>query len=255
MRVLVTGGSGHLGRDLVRMAAQEGHDVRVLSRRPGPDDASIEWVQADLATGAGLTEAVSGMDAVVHAASAVQDTQVVDVDGTRRLCTVAREAGVGHQVCVSIVGIDDIPFPYYRLKRAAEAEVESGGVPFSILRAAQFHYFVDLLLSQASRVPLVLPVPRGFSVQSIATEDVAAELVEILEGAPRGRTSEIFGPEALTLRDAARQWTKVRGLARPVVEVPVPGATAAGFRKGYNTNPGRPGGRETWRAWLERRYR
>jgi uncharacterized protein YbjT (DUF2867 family) len=194
---------------------------------------------------------VDAVQAVVHTASDPRRAGSVDVEGSRRLAEAARRAGVDHFVFVSIVGIDRIPFPYYRAKLQAEAAVQDSGVPHSILRAAQFHYFVDLLLRQAARVPLLLPVPAGFKVQSIGTADVADTLMEVVGSSPAGRLPGLFGPEAMTLARAARLWVRARRLRKAVVGVPVPGRTGAAFRRGFNTAPDRPGGGETWEEWLE----
>src|SRR5207244_2439574 len=146
MTILVTGAAGHLGRDFVRIAAAAGHTIQALSRQPAPAGGSLRWVTGDLSTGDGLAAAVDGMDAVVHAAGEPRNALAVDVDGTRRLSDAAHQAGVSHFVFVSILGVDRIPAAYYRHKLAAERIVADSGVPFSILRASQFHYFVDMLL-------------------------------------------------------------------------------------------------------------
>ena len=111
MNILVTGGSGAVGREVVKQLLERGHKTRVLSRKPGDGDG---WVQGDLATGAGLEKAVHGIDAIVHAGSATTEWRhhhTTDVVGTRRLLAMAREAGVRHTVYISIVGIDGIPYP------------------------------------------------------------------------------------------------------------------------------------------------
>lgn len=252
MRMLVTGGSGHLGREFVGKAVGAGHHVRISSRRPRPPSAEVEWVQTDLSSDEGIGEAVDGVQVVVHLASDPARAVTVDVEGSRRLADVARQAGVEHVVFASIVGIDRIPFRYYRAKLAAEAAIQESGVPYSILRAAQFHYFVDLLLRQAARVPMLLPVPAGFQVQSIGAGDVAERLLEVATSSPAGRLPGLFGPEAMPLARAARLWLQARGLRKRVVEAPIPGSTAAAFRRGFNTAPHRPAGRETWEEWLAR---
>jgi uncharacterized protein YbjT (DUF2867 family) len=109
MNILVTGGTGHLGRDFVRAAMVAGHGVRIASRRPRPADApdELEWATLDLSTGEGLRESLAGMDAVIHAASDPKDTIAVDVEGTRRLAETARDAGVGHLQSVATEDVAD----------------------------------------------------------------------------------------------------------------------------------------------------
>src|SRR5262245_5581061 len=154
MRVLVTGGTGRLGRALIPLLSTTGHSVTILSRvqRAGPG-LHVSCAVGDLITGAGLREAVVEIDCIVHLASDSRNARAVDVEGTRRLVDHARAAGVKHLVYVSIVGVDRIPFAYYQCKLEAERIVVDSGVPYSILRATQFHSFVAFLLSEAARFP------------------------------------------------------------------------------------------------------
>src|SRR5450759_3038214 len=143
MNVLVTGGTGALGRHVVTLLLSSGHRARILSRNPRGD---MDAVRGDLATGAGLVKAVAGMDAIIHAASAAtQPTKLrtTDVLGTRRLLAMAREEGVRHVVYISIVGMEGIAYPYYKAKLATEAVVQENIVPWSILRATQFHTLME----------------------------------------------------------------------------------------------------------------
>lgn len=254
MKILVTGGTGHLGRDVIRYGLAAGHEMRVLSRGKRKPDApgDVEWTTGDLATGEGLRDAVAGANAIIHAASDPKNTVASDVEGTKRLLAAAREERVQHFVFVSIVGIDRIPFGYYRQKLATEQIVRDSGVPFSILRASQLHYFVDLLLSTANRVPFVLLLPAGFHVQSVATEDVAQRLIHALADGPRGLLPDFAGPEPMTLAAAANAWKAARGNRKPTLFVPVPGGTAAAFRNGWNTAPEGERGSIRWSEWLER---
>jgi uncharacterized protein YbjT (DUF2867 family) len=254
MRILITGGTGHLGRDVVSEAVDAGHTVRIMSRRRAPERATTEWAQADLSTGKGIAPALEGVDAVVHAARDPRNSAVADVDGARLLARSARQVGVAHFVFVSIIGIDRIPLPYYRDKLLAERTIRDTGLPYSILRAAQFHYFVDQLLHWMARAPLVLPVPSGFQVQSIGTRDVAAALCRIVGARPEGLLPDLAGPEVMTVVQAAKAWLQAQSVRRFVVPVPMVGAVSAGFRRGHNTVPDRPAGEERWRDWLERRY-
>jgi uncharacterized protein YbjT (DUF2867 family) len=166
--VLVTGAGGQLGRVVVPRLAQAGHNVRPMSRSPRPG-----WVLADLETGAGLDEAVRGVTTIVHLASAPRRSQQTDVEGTRRLLAAARTAGVRHVLYISINGVDRVPLAYYRAKLATETVVEQGGVPWTVLRAAQFPSLVDTMVGVSARLGPVILDPRWVA-QPVAVEDVRA---------------------------------------------------------------------------------
>ena len=251
MHVLVTGGTGALGTVVVWQLLARGDVVRVMSRRPAPAGTPVSWATADIATGAGVAEAVSGVDAVIHAASDPEGAANLEVSGTRRLAEEARGAGVSHFIYVSIVGIDRIPYAYYRRKLAAEQAVAGSHVPYSVLRATQFHSFIDFLLRRAARYPAILPLPAGFHVQSVAIDDVAARLCDIVADRPGALLPDFAGPEPMTVVNAARAWKSARGVRKPIVPIWIPGRVARAFRQGYNTNPAAPNGTVTWRSWLE----
>ena len=253
MKILLTGGTGALGREVVRAAEGAGHTVRVASRRPRPDDvpAAREWAQMDVEANAGVTGALAGVDAVIHAASDPRRHEIVDVDGTRRLSAAARAAGTPHLVYVSIVGIDRIPFAYYRSKLAAEQTIAGSGVPYSILRATQFHSFVEMMIASAARAPLILPLPTSFRFQSVAAAEVAERLVRAVEEGPGGRLADFGGPEVLTMGEMARAWKAARDIRKPIVPLPLPGLVAAAFRAGWNTlQAGGEHGTIRWEDWL-----
>jgi uncharacterized protein YbjT (DUF2867 family) len=255
MRVLVTGGAGSLGRALVPALTREGHTARVMSRRVAPASAAaeVEWASADLVNGEGLCAAVEGVDVVIHAATDVLRAEAVDVGGTRRLVEAARASGVAHLIYISIVGIDEIPFGYYRRKLAAEKIVESSGVPFSVLRATQFHSLIDFFLTQVARVPLLMPLPTAFKFQSVDEGEVAERLSACVNAGPRGRLPDFGGPRVLTLGEMARTWKGARGVTKHVVNLTLPGAVAACFRAGKNTAPEGERGVVSWEEWLARR--
>lgn len=252
MKILLTGGMGGLGGEMVRAAENAGHTVRIASRRVRPDDAPAarEWARMDVETGAGVREALEGVDAVVHAASDPKRHATADVQGTRRLAEAARAAGTAHLVYVSIVGIDHIPLAYYRSKLAAERIVAASGVPHSILRATQFHSLVDTMLSGFARTPLILPLPKTFRFQSVATSEAAERLVRAAEAGPGGRLPDFGGPEVLTLGEMAEAWKAARGIRKPTVHLPLPGGLAAAFREGRNTLRDGERGTLRWADWL-----
>jgi uncharacterized protein YbjT (DUF2867 family) len=251
MRILITGGTGALGQALSRGAARAGHVVRIGSRNPRPDGSDHEWAQMDLVTGAGVPDALQGVDAVIHAASDPQRSNAVDVGGTRLIVEAARAAGAAHVVYVSIVGIDRIPLPYFRDKLAAE-EIVAAGLPaaHSIVRATQFHSFVDMQLRRAARFPLVMPLPTRFLVQSASAADAADYVLRCAADGPGGRRPDFGGPEVLTLGEAAAMWKAARGVRRAILPLPVPGKLGAAFRGGASTVPDGAHGSARWSDWL-----
>ncbi|WP_415381326.1 SDR family oxidoreductase [Halosimplex sp. TS25] len=260
-RTLLTGATGTLGRELQPRLVEADETVRAASRSP-PDEAAaaserpdaIEWVELDLADGTGLDDALGGVDVVVHAATAPQgDAEAVDVRGTERLLDAAESVGVDHVVYPSIVGIDDVPYSYYQRKLAAEAAVQASDVPATILRATQFHQFVDELLGLVARLP-VWPLPTTFRVQPIDAREVAAELVDCATGDPQGRAQPVGGPGVRTLGELATSYREARGLRRPILRLPFPGAVASALRNGAATCPDRAVGAMTWEEWLAERY-
>ncbi len=256
-RVLITGGTGGLGSELAPRFAAGGYTVRILSRRPRSPkaDPAFEWVQGDLATGAGLAEAVAGSDLIVHCATN-SPLGKGDADGTRNVCQAAKEAGGVGVFYISIVGIDKIPMPYYKAKLACEGELEGSGVPWTILRAVQFHSLIDRFLQALTRVPgILLMPPSGSKFQSIDTGEVAERMVDCAKQGQTGRLPDLAGPEFLTLGEMTTTWLEVRGMRRVRVPLPLFGKIVDGLRKGYNCVPDNPQGSITWRAWLERKYR
>lgn len=254
LRVLVTGGTGTLGRVFSEIATGAGHQIRIMSRSDRPDEHPLdqEWARADLATGDGLEEAVDGTDLILHAASdSMGGHEQVDIEGTRRLLEAAGGAQVRHLVYPSIVGIDRMPYAYYDAKVRVEELIAESSVPHTTVRITQFHSFVDRILSFVARLP-IMPLPTRALVQSIAVEEAAAHLLSRLRFGPEGRVPDVAGPEVLDLGEMARTWCRIRGKRRWVVRLPIPGELARGFREGRATVPERAVGREGWSDWLRR---
>ncbi|HEY8633755.1 MAG TPA: NAD(P)H-binding protein [Candidatus Dormibacteraeota bacterium] len=254
MKVLVTGGTGTLGREVVKQLRAKGHTARVMSRKPGSGD---DWVQGDLVTGVGLDRALIGMDAVVHAASAATQPlklHATDVVGTRRVLAMAREAGVRHAVYISIVGIDGLAYPYYKYKVAAEAIVREGIVPWSILRATQFHTLIDTFLSAFSKLPALALVPFTWQFQPVDAGEVATRLVEVVTGEPRGMLPDFGGPEVRTFKSLAETWLKARGSGKRLVNLPLPFKFSRQFSEGRVLAPDHRDGATTFEQYIERRY-
>ena len=255
MQVLVTGGTGRLGRLVVTELVTRGHSVRVLSRRAARDPVSrpdVVTVPGDLVSGEGLAAAVEGVETVVDAVNAGRRAGEVMVGGTRRLVEAAGRAGVGHVVGIGIVGAESIAplVPYYRVKVAQERVLADGPVPWSWLAATQFHDFIAQMVAALARPPvLVAPAVR---YQPVDRSEVAAALVDAAEAGPAGRLPDLAGPRTAPLVELARGWLAAHHRDRRTVTVPIPGRVGRRLREGSLCNPDRAVGRSTFEEWVTR---
>ena len=236
----MTGGTGTLGRVVVARLRDNGTAHRVLSRRTGPG-----LVSGDLGTGRGLDDAVRGASTILHLASRPRG----DTALTRTLVDTALRHGRPHLVYVSIVGVDRVPLGYYREKLAVEGLVAGSGLPWTTLRATQFHNLLDALFAAVSRVG-ALPVLAGAVFQPVDVHDVATQLVELAAAEPTGRMLQLGGPEVRPMDELARAWLRARGRRRRVLPLPLPGGLARAVRAGGLTAPDAPRGTGTFEQYL-----
>lgn len=240
--VLVTGATGTVGRRLVERLRADHVDLRALSRRGGPG-----LVAGDLATGAGIESALTGVDTVVHLATTNRD----DSGLARTLVRVALTTGLPHVVLLSIVGIDRIPLSFYRGKLATESVLAESGVPHTILRSTQFHTLVAGILG-AQRYSPVLVAP-SFRVQPIDVGQVVERLVELVAAPPAGRVPDIGGPEARTFHSLAEAYRASIRSRRPIAPLRLPGRTFRALRSGAALVPGQAYGTTTFEQFLSAR--
>ncbi len=259
---LVTGGTGHLGRDIVDRLVRDGRRVRVFARSPGMR-SDVEWAAGDLATGAGLQEALHSVDTVINAATCspiarrggirpidfFRSPSAVDVGGAERLLSLCAEAGVKHFLHVSIVGLEQATLPYARVKLAGERLVRASALPWSVVRAMPFYYLLDRLLSRLAWLP-VWPVPTT-RFNPVDTSDVADHILACAFDGQRGVREEIGGPEDLDLVAFARQYQDARGLHRKILPIGLSEAKARGM--GFVVSPG-VRGHLRWTDWLQRNH-
>ncbi|GAB1821561.1 SDR family oxidoreductase [Herbidospora sp. RD11066] len=238
--ILVTGGTGLLGRQVIADLQRTGREVRDLSRSTqGP-------YRGDLVTGEGVTAATHGAGTVVHLAS--KPPGKTDLQATRNLLKAL--APGTHVVYISIVGVDRHPYSYYRVKRDVEELIEASGLPYTILRTTQFHDFMASLARSLVKSPIV-PVPAGWAAQPISIPEVAAQLASLATGDPAGRVADMGGPQVLTFREIVEFYLAAEGRKKPIVELAVPGKVSAAFRAGYQLTPERPVGRITFEEFLK----
>ncbi|WBB58325.1 NAD(P)H-binding protein [Streptomyces sp. WMMC500] len=252
--ILLTGGTGTLGRLVAPHLRPAATTLRVLSRQARASADGIEYVTGDLTTGEGAAEAVAGVDVIVHCAGTSKGDDVK----TRHLVDAATAAGRPHLVYISVVGADRTPvvsgpdramFGYVAAKRAAEVIVAESGLPWTTLRATQFHELTLTTARAMARLPVV-PAPAGFRIQPIAAAEVAERLAELALAGPAGLVAEMGGPRTYDMKDLLRGYLKATGRRRPVLPVRLPGKAAAAFRAGANLTPGHAVGHRTWEDFL-----
>jgi len=239
--IAIAGGTGWVGRRVVESVRRHGAEPIVIARSTG----------VDLTTGVGLDDVLEGVDAVIDVTNIVTQNRrratTFFETSTRHLLEAEERHGVKHHVLLSIVGIDRVGLGYYQAKQAQEGLVRRGAVPWTILRATQFHEFAAQMLGDG---PLAV-IPSMLS-QPVAAQDVADELVRLATAPGVGMAPEIAGPREERVPDMARRLASARGRRPLVVTLPLPGATGRGMRTGalLPTGPG-PRGTQTFDQWLQ----
>jgi NADH dehydrogenase len=242
-RVLVTGGTGFVGPHVVRALVEDGHDVRVLARRPERVDAvpGSELVQGDMTDAASLRRAADGRETIVHlvALAPFADPRVtrrVMEEGGRDLVAAAKEAGVGRFVLMSALGTSERSrevAPYYHAKWAMEQEVLRSGLEATIFRPS-FIFGADggILpgLVQLVRWSPVTPVVGTKRMQPIWVDDVAAFFAKAVAGGPGG-TYDLGGPEVVSWDELHERLRRALGKRRVAVHIPMT-LVRAGARAG-----------------------
>lgn len=247
MKISVIGATGMIGAQVVQILTSAGHDVVAASLRTG----------VNVLTGEGLDGAVAGAAALVDVTNSPQleDDPALDFFSTAsaNLVKAAAGAGVGHYVVLSIVGADGITDSgYMRAKVIQERTVAESGVPFTIVRATQFHEFAEAIVgSLAVGDEYHAPVAR---IQPIASADVAAAVADAAQGAPAEGIVDVGGPEKMTFAELARAVLAHQGKNNTVVDDPQ--ATYFGARVDADTlvtGPGARQGTQRFGDWLATR--
>ncbi|MFJ8051513.1 SDR family oxidoreductase [Streptomyces luteogriseus] len=247
--ILVTGGTGTLGAHVVPLLRASGHEVRILTRHVRPATDGIDHVTGDLLKDEGVEAAVDGVETVLHLAGGPKG----DDQATRALVRAASGAGVRHLVHISVIGADRVPLAWMRTKLESERAVADSGIPWTVLRAAQFHDLALTMVEKMAKLP-VFPVPGGMRLQPVDSREVAARLVELSLGAPSGLVPDLAGPHLYDLASLARPYLRQTGRRRPMLPVRIPGKAGRAYRAGANLAPaGAEAGKRTWEEFLAER--
>lgn len=243
MKIVIAGGTGTVGRHTLDAVRAAGHQAVPLSRSAG----------VDLITGTGVDAALDGADAVIDTVNVstlkARTAEEYFTTATGNLLGAAQRARVAHVVVLSIVGIDRMPYDYYAGKIAQERVVEASPVPWTILRATQFHEFAGQLYGQARIGPLHV-APRA-RVQPIAAREVGEHLAELAAGGAQGRARDLGGPREERLDEMVRAFARHAGHRGWIPSVSLPGAQMKGMRAG-DALPDADAlrGRQTYAEWL-----
>ncbi|HEY7455947.1 MAG TPA: NAD(P)H-binding protein [Solirubrobacterales bacterium] len=249
MKVAVAGGTGTLGSLVAAELATGGDEVLALSRHAprGPREG-VTHRSVDLGDGTGLAEALAGVDVLVDAANRPPSEGRALVAITRRLLDAAGAAGVRHFVGVSIVGCDRVPIPYYKAKVEQEEAIAAGPVPWSLVRATQFHDLLAWAFEAAAR-RRVLPTGRA-RLQPIDVRVAAGRFAATARGEPGGRLPDVAGPEVRTLSELARAWRAADGRRLLPLRIPMVGRIGRPVREGALCDPAAAAGGATFEQWL-----
>ena len=245
MRIAVAGGTGVVGRHVVRELDTRGHKAVVLARSRG----------VDLTTGTGLDAALENVTAVIDVSNTNTARRAAAVaffaSVTNNLLQAEVRAGAGHHVALSIVGIDRVPMGYYQGKlHQEELCLASASVPATILRATQFHEFPAQLLARFPVTLPIVPIPLMLS-QTVAAREVAQALVGAVLAEPAGRLPDLAGPHLERMDNLVRRLLRARGRRARVVPLRLPGRVGRAMADGslLPTADG-PRGAQTFEAWL-----
>lgn len=247
MVIGVLGGTGTAGREVTAELRRRGHEAIALSRSApaeGPHRA------VDITKDAGLEAAMEGLDAVVDVVSGPPE---VTVDGVTRALRAARAAGAGHWLSLSVVGAGEVPFAYHRTMGAREAVVRPAEVPWSIVRATQFHTLLGMVFSATAR-RRVLPLLR-VPIQPVDVREVAVALADRVEAGPSGAATDFAGPRIERLDELALAWARAHDVRALRVRVPAVGAALRAVRDGGLVSRGAPHGETAFADWLREQAR
>ncbi|SDG12568.1 Uncharacterized conserved protein YbjT, contains NAD(P)-binding and DUF2867 domains [Lentzea fradiae] len=231
MKIVVTGGTGTLGRHVVGLLRETGAGVTTLSRH---GDIACDLVAGDV-------PAIRA-DVVVHLAGGQKGDDVA----TRNLLAACDD--VRHLVYISVIGADTVPLAWLRTKLACEEAIAASGIPFTVLRAAQFHDLALTMVRGLAKLPVV-PVP-GMRLQPVDVRDVAERITALALGEPAGRVADLAGPADYELKQLVRDYLATAGKRRVTVGLRLPGKAGRAYRDGRNLTPDGVRGTRTWEEFL-----
>jgi uncharacterized protein YbjT (DUF2867 family) len=213
MRIVVVGGTGHIGSRLVTALLDCNQDVVIASPSSG----------VNTITGEGLSEALDGAQILVDVSNSpsIRDDIALEFFETsgRNLLAAERAAGIQHHVALSVVGTDRLPESgYFRAKMVQENLIRASGIPYTILRSTPFFEYLTGIVERAAEGSVLRLSPAP--IQPIAADDVVVALREVAMGRPQNREVEIVGPDRFGLNEIAEQILAANEDSRMIVADP-----------------------------------
>lgn len=238
MKVFLTGGTGFVGRNMLRRLLENRHNVRALVRHPRQASAlpqnNVEHIPGDVVSGAGLDLGLGGCDAVIHLVGIIVEKgantfEAVHHRGTRNVVEAARRGGIKRFIQMSALGVRaDGVAAYQTSKWKGEEEVRNSGLPYCILRPSLIFGpgdgFVTQMMETMRKAPLFRPVPGDGKAKyrPIFIDDVTACFVRALTTeTATNQTVGLGGADELSLNEVLAEIARCAGLRKPAVHIPL----------------------------------
>ncbi|SDF59025.1 SDR family oxidoreductase [Chitinophaga filiformis] len=252
--ILVTGGTGTLGKQVVKQLIKQGNTPIVLTSK---ENATVEEgataVVGNLTLGTGLNEATAIADVIIHCASNPRNSAEVDIQGTANLLSAIPTDRSPHIIYISICGVDKSTYAYYQNKLATEKLIAASSFPHTIIRITQFHDFIlhRILLPGLNEQESFIELPDKMSFQPIDIQDAAAYIVNSIREVPQGACLTIGGPEVFTVRELATTYLAYTGKEYAIRDLSAQSDFHNIFRSGINLTPENKTGTITWPIFLQ----
>lgn len=251
MKILVTGSTGQLGSAVLHQLKDRECSVIMTSRRKPLCSGDFDWIYSDMLSGQGLEEASKDVDVVIHTAtSPMKKTKEIEVAGLSNF--LSKLTHIKHFIYPSIVGIEDIPFKYYKYKYEAEEVLKQSPIPYTIVRATQFHSFVDSLFLSKTLLKGYF-IPGNIKFQTVDVGEFANHLINLTDKGPQGKTAEFAGPKIMTLREMADLKIGINNKPSRIYNFSLPGGLYKALLDGKNTNPMQNVGTVTFEDYLRKK--
>lgn len=257
-KILITGGTGNLGKHVVDfLLPYNQFEISILSSRSNAHSAKhVKIFKGNLATNTGLANATKEAEIIIHCASDATNFSEVDIEGTRNLLRSLHKK-IRHFIYISIVGIDKSNYPYYEAKHITENIIADSSIPYTILRATQFHDFILAMLQPfiENKSNGIINLPSGMKFQSVDIKEVAGKLVELSLGDALGLLPDFGGPEIMSFEEMCQSYLDILKLKDIIEPTYFEGARYDLFRSGINLCPEGRHGKITWQDYLISKFK